>query len=693
MGGAGGTDASASSNSSSSNSGSSGSVGGMGGMGGMPGTGGNGGATGGAGGIAGSGGMSGSSSSSSSSGSGGSGGGVMPVKPPTTPFIVADQFGYLPNAQKVAIIRDPEMGFDGAQAFAPGATYTLVNSNNGAAVFSGAISSWKNGTVDGSSGDKAWSFDFSSVTTPGTYYVHDTTNDVRSFELRIANDVYRDALKAAVRTFFYQRAGQDKKAIHAGAGWSDGPSHIGSLQDKNCRRYNAPNDGTTERDLSGGWYDAGDYNKYTNWTARYVTTLLQAYNESKTAFSDDYAIPESGNGIPDIVDEAKWGMDWLVRMQNANGSVLSIVGLASATPPSAATGQSFYGNANTSATLSTAAAFAYGSKVFRSLGNAALTTYADDLLVRAENAWNWANANPSVTFYNNDGGSGTQGLGAGQQETDDYGRLSKKVEAAAYLFETTGKAAYRTFVDANYAQIHLVQWNFAYPFEPEQQDALLYYAKVPNATANVSQAILTAYKNAMNSNDNFGAITGETDPYRAYLKDYVWGSNATKSQQGNMFFNMITFGVDPAKNTIAEQAAARYVNYLHGTNPLGIVYLSNMYSFGAENCVNEFYHSWFADGSAKWDRVGQSTFGPAPGFLTGGPNPSYNWDGCCPNGCGSAQNNALCNSENISPPKGQPNQKSYKDFNTNWPLDSWAVTENSNGYQVAYIRLVSKFVK
>jgi hypothetical protein len=90
--------------------------------------------------------------------------------------------------------------------------------------------------------------------------------------------------------------------------------------------------------------------------------------------------------------------------------------------------------------------------------------------------------------------------------------------------------------------------------------------------------------------------------------------------------------------------------------------------------------------------VGKSIYGPAPGYLTGGPNPSYNWDGCCPGGCGSSANNAVCLSESISPPRDQPKQKSYKDFNTSWPLNSWEITENSCGYQVNYIRLLSKFV-
>jgi hypothetical protein len=158
-----------------------------------------------------------------------------------------------------------------------------------------------------------------------------------------------------------------------------------------------------------------------------------------------------------------------------------------------------------------------------------------------------------------------------------------------------------------------------------------------------------------------------------------------------MYTDIITYGIDATKDEDARDAAEQYIHYLHGVNPLNMTFLSNMYNYGGENCVNEFYHSWFTNGSTTWDRVGVSTYGPAPGFLTGGPNPSYDWDGCCPAGCGGS-NNAACASENISPPKGQPKQKSYKDFNTSWPLNSWSVTENSNGYQINYIRLLSHFV-
>ena len=144
-------------------------------------------------------------------------------------------------------------------------------------------------------------------------------------------------------------------------------------------------------------------------------------------------------------------MDWLIKMQNANGSVLSIVGVAHASPPSAATGPSRYGLASTSATLSAAAAFAYGSIVFRSLGGA-FTAYADDLVARAENAWSWATPNPNVTFQNNDASERLAGPRRGAAGDGRYGRLSKKTEAAAYLFHATGKATYRQFFDGNYQQ-------------------------------------------------------------------------------------------------------------------------------------------------------------------------------------------------------------------------------------------------
>lgn len=117
-----------------------------------------------------------------------------------------------------------------------------------------------------------------------------------------------------------------------------------------------------------------------------------------------------------------------------------------------------------------------------------------------------------------------------------------------------------------------------------------------------------------------------------------------------------------------------------------------MYEFGGDNCVNQFYHTWFFEGT-DWDEYGKSKYGPAPGFVVGGANPRYSKDACCPNNCGGTTNNAKCNAIDVSSTLNQPDQKSYLDFNHSWPLNSWELTENSGGYQTEYIRLLSKFVE
>jgi endoglucanase len=605
-------------------------------------------------------------------------------------FIIIDQFGYLPEAKKIAVLKDPQTGFDASESFSPGLIYSVINANTGEKVYTADRTIWGNGTTDASSGDKTWHFDFTPVSEPGTYYILDEEKNLKSYEFMISPNVYNEILRQAMRSFFYQRSGFKKEAQYAGEEWADSASHIGNLQDKNCRYFFDKANPDLEKDVSGGWYDAGDYNKYTNWTANYIVELMKAYLEKPEAWADDYDIPESGNGIPDILDETKWGVDHLLRLQQLDGSVLSIVGESHASPPSAVTGPSYYGDASTSATSNTAAAFAICSKVYRSFN---MDDYADTLLVRAIRAWNWAEENPAVIFNNNDASNNSVGLGAGNQEVNDYDRGMIMLEAACYLLEVTGDVKYHDYFDAHYQDCHLMMWNWAYPFEALNQEVLLYYTKLAEGTKVVQDSIKYVYNNAVvYGSDNLTAYKNQKDPYMAYIKDYTWGSNGIKSAQGNMYYNLITFNIDETSASIARDAALTFVNYIHGVNPLNFVYLSNMYHYGAENGVNEFYHSWFCNGSIKWDRVGTSTSGPPPGYLTGGPNPSYNWDGCCPSGCGSTANNAICNSESISPPKNQPAQKSYKDFNTSWPLNSWEITENSCGYQVNYIRLLSKFV-
>lgn len=609
------------------------------------------------------------------------------IKLPSDPtgLIAVDQFGYLPDAQKVAVIRDPQVGFDAQYQFAPGPVYHLEDADSGERVFSGVPVAWNGGAVAEASGDRVWHFDFSSVSTPGAYVVVDELHGVRSPRFRIAANVYRPVLVHAMRTFFYQRAGFAKHPPYAEPGWQDGASHMGPLQDAHARLYSDDKNPATERDLQGGWYDAGDYNKYTHWHADYLLALLHAYRENPSAWTDDFNIPESGNGIADILNEVKWGMDWLLRMQEPDGSVLSVMGLSHASPPSSATGASVYGPATTAASHGAAAAFAFGSKIFSEFP--VFKNYAAQLQNAAVLAWTWAEENPDVTFFN------TGLVAAGEQEfAEDYGRLIKRLTAAIYLYDTTGDAAYRTVVEQNYIQVNMMDWQHVYVFEADIQHALLYFSQLPGVTTNVAARIRSVYRTALaESEEHWLALQAHKDAYRAPLQAYTWGSNRSKAQQGNIFYDQLTFGIGNRDAEEVRNAALRYLNYLHGVNPLGKVYLSNMGSAGAHNAVDRFYHSWFAP-NGPWDSVSESAYGPAPGFLVGGPNPDYEWDACCPASCGRAQNNARCAKAMLSPPAGQPAQKSYRDFNDSWPINSWSVTENHNSYQVHYLRLLSKFV-
>jgi endoglucanase len=568
-------------------------------------------------------------------------------------------------------------------------TYQVRNWTTDAIVFSGSPLSWNTGQTDAQSGDKAFWFDFSVLTAAGSYYIFDLSNNVGSYRFEVNDAVYNDVLKHTTRMFYYQRCGTAKLAANAQTAWADGACHVGTNQDADCKLYNDSNNSATSKNLSGGWHDAGDYNKYVNFTYVAVMNLLLAYKENPSVWGDNYAIPESGNGVPDILDEVKYELEWLKKMQNTNGSVLSIVGVSTGqggqTPPSTDSVKRVYGPATTAASFSIASLFSLAAIIYKSIGQ---TTYANDLQTKAVLAYNWAVANPGITFNN------SRLIAAGEQQLDAYEIASRQLAAAIFLYDLTGTASYKSFVEVNYTAIHLMAWGFAYPFETPQQDALLHYASLTGATPAVATAIRNAFTNSMstNNNDNLPNFLNSTDSYRAYManNNWTWNSNQTKSCQANMFNAMVYYNLNVINASNYKNAAAGFVHYFHGVNPNGKTFLSNMSATGAENSVSSFYHTWFANGNPLWDEVGVSTYGPPPGFIPGGPNPTYALDGCCPGGCGSTANNALCTT-NVSPPFNQPIQKSYKDFNDSWPVNSWTVTEPGIYTNATYVRMLSKF--
>jgi len=345
-----------------------------------------------------------------------------------------------------------------------------------------------------------------------------------------------------------------------------------------------------------------------------------------------------------------------------------------------------------------AAAFAYAAKIYSARSEAELREYGQDLATRAKTAWDWATANPLIRYYNNDEARqpGSRGLAAGQQEMDDAQRLAAKFEAAVYLYQLTADPGYKEFADSNYTAI--IESDGPTHWDADRQEVLLYYTRLPNVSDEVKSKILTKFVANMTRNiDQLPVVTSNEDPYRSPIKEYTWGSNQSKMQQARLYQLLSLYGNDAAIAARADSAAMEYLHYIHGVNPLGLVYLTNMESAGASHSASTMFHNWFAHGT-RWERNSGAMPGPPPGYLVGGPNPQYSLDKCCTAVFGAAEYRcygaaafSFC-SKNFTPPLGQPALKSYLEFNEGWPVNSWQITEPSTGYQAHYIGVLARYV-
>src|SRR4051812_19044273 len=233
-----------------------------------------------------------------------------------TPQIIVDQFGWRPGDLKGAIFADPRKGQNAADRLVPGREFE-VRSAAGEVVFQGTLKPWRGGQTDEISGDRAWWADFSTLKTPGRYVLRDPKNDVQSAAFLIDDDVYDPVMKTSMRTFYYQRCGVPIERKYGGD-WNRSPCH---LVERSTQELAADRPVGPRRGGSGGWHDAGGHNKYVPFLGNTMWELMTAYELNPRAFGDDSNIPESGNGVPDILDELKWELDWLLKMQCEDGLV------------------------------------------------------------------------------------------------------------------------------------------------------------------------------------------------------------------------------------------------------------------------------------------------------------------------------------------------------------------------------------
>lgn len=583
--------------------------------------------------------------------------------PPVTGRICVDQFGYLPDSAKVAVISDPQKGYNAGDHYTPGSRL-LVRTRDGRVVFSGSPTVWKGGAIHEDSGDRGWWLDFSTVREPGEYYVYDPSTRLRSPVFKISETVFKPILKAACRMYYYQRLGMPITQPYAEGPWVDGAAY---LQDKHARSVEAKDDVSKQRDLSGGWMDAGDTDKYPPFNGDVVHPLLFAYTANPKAFTDDFDIPESGNGLPDILDEVKYQVDWLQRMQFPDGSVpvkMGQIDYNGKYPLSADSRPRYYGPKDSGATIFTCAIFAHAARVYGAFKP--WQAYASGLRERAERAWNWYKSNPRT--FKADTGEIKSGIANRSAEEQDR----MEAYAAIHLFALTGDAKYNRAVLEKAGTSRQLAEYFWSPYEAGAGEALVDYLTVPGADPGLVNRIRDQL-NRSAASDQF-APGPEADLYRAWMQptNYHWGSNFVRAAWGVVALQAAGQADAPTAARLRARAA-EMLHSFHGVNPLSLVYLSNMGKYGAERSIGHLYHERYGAGTPFADE-------PPPGYVVGGPNQAFS---------GKAADGA----PSIAWVREQPRGKAYMDTGKGWPESSWELSEPAIYYQAMYVRLLAAFAR
>ncbi len=603
-------------------------------------------------------------------------------------YIRADQFGYPVTAKKKAIIAKAVQGFNAGAGIDLDMEIpvTLRNTSDDAVVFEALAIVWNEGGIDALSGDAGWWFDFSEHCTAGSYYIEVTEvggNTIKSNPFEVSNSVYDNVLRVAVETFYYQRMAQNKTGAYgSGSRWTDGEWYTGPGQDTEAKFLYEDQ----TKDVSGGWIDAGDPNKYITFATAPVHNLLTTYQQHPDLWNGfELRIPENGNDLPDLLDEVKWELEWIKKMQNPDGTVHSKAGIREdfnyISPPSSDTRERWYAQTCPAAAITASGMLAHGALVLQDFGSQA--TYAEELTVLAELSWQaYNNAPDKAAVCDNGEIEAGDADGPGDHYLSE--NVAEAVTAAVYLFALTGKEEYQNFIVENYAQARgFVSGDWGI-YRPHQSEAVLYYTTLPNADTTAKNGILTRKLDAR-SREARGYVLDDTADFYQVNPYYLnWGSNSLLARQATDNYDYVNYGLDETNHKDYEKTAEGILHYFHGTNPLGIVMLSNMYEYGAEFSSDQLWHTWFNAGS-PYDGA-DGTVGPAPGFLTGGVNPLAN-------------ENTKISLHGVTYEGArlgdQPGLKAYSDENDyigGANESPWALVEPAIYYQSSYVKLLANYV-
>ncbi|MEU5157203.1 glycoside hydrolase family 9 protein [Glycomyces sp. NPDC021274] len=482
---------------------------------------------------------------------------------------------------------------------------------------------------ESTSGESVHVIDFSAATATGEGFTL-TADGETSYPFAIGGDVYGDMAVDALSFYYPQRSGiAIDDGIAPGYGREAGHVDVAPNQgDGAVPCYGGACDYTL--DVTGGWYDAGDHGKYVVNGGISVAQVMSVYERALHAPTGDVSrlgdgslrIPEHGDGVPDVLDEARWEIEFLMAMQVPAGEELAGMAhhkihdenwtglpLMPADDPQAR----FLEPPSTAATLNLAAAAAQAARLFEPYD----AEFAAQALEAAETAWAAALAHPDVYAVDRGAGGGPYG---DNDVTDEF------YWAATELFLTTGAKTYEEHVLGS---------------EHHEADTFGPGAFFWGSVATVAKLDLALVPNALPGREDVVAqVVAGADHYLELQAASPWGlsygSNGTFDWGSNSAVLNELVVVATAFDLTGE---ARYrdgvltgLDYLLGRNALGNSYVTG---YGSHDSRNQ-HSRWYAN------QLDPSLPNPPAGTLAGGPNTvASTWDpvaqrwltGCAPQRC------------------------------------------------------------
>ena len=507
-----------------------------------------------------------------------------------------NQVGFYPEGPKTAVVVGAETG-----------AFEVRPVGGGAAVVTGTLGAER--TWD-ASGETVRQADFSSLTAPGLYEVAVEGVGV-SHPFRVGRAVHDGVARAALKAYYYQRASTELGAAHAGP-WARAAGHPDTLVLVHASAATAGRPEGTALSAPKGWYDAGDYNKYVVNSGITIGTLLSLYEWSPAyAAALDVGIPESGDGVPDLLDEVLWNARWMLDMQDEDGGVyhkLTSADFSGEVSPASDAATRYVVQKSTPATLDFAAVMAQGSRVVAGFPDA-FPGLADSMRTAALDAWAWARANPSVRYDQ-------RALNAAfdpDVTTGEYGDAQFDDEldwAAMELFVTTGADSFLTVTRP------LDPIEFGTPSWGGVRE-LGYFSLLAHRGDVASAVDTTRLKDALTTLADRLVERVETSPYGVSMEaaDFYWGSNSVAANHGVAL--VLAYRLTGEARYL--DAATAALDYLLGRNATGYSFLTGV---GTKTPLHPHHRPSRALGQDPRFRAG-----PVPGLLAGGPNPGRQ-DGC-----------------------------------------------------------------